>query len=30
MRLREHIQHQDDTLENMLRKVIREELQAAV
>ena len=28
--LREHIHHRDETLENVLRKVIREELKAAV
>jgi uncharacterized protein (DUF4415 family) len=28
--LREHVQYRDETLENVLRKVIREELKAAV
>jgi uncharacterized protein (DUF4415 family) len=28
--LREHMQYRDETLENMLRKVIREELRTAV
>ena len=28
--LREHMQYRDETLENVLRKVIREELKAAV
>jgi hypothetical protein len=28
--MREHMQYRDETLENVLRKVIREELKAAV